>query len=88
MAAFAGLFQFEDRAPANDLLTEIDEGGDDLLQIHHARPAAGQRQHVAAERGLQRREAVKLRQHHLGHRVALQLHHHADAVAIGLVAQV
>ena len=44
-----------------------------------------QGQHVAAESLLQRREAVKLIQHHVGGRVALQFDDDADAVAVALV---
>ena len=42
---------------------------------------------LAPKVGLQRREAVELVQHHVGHGVALQLDDDAHAVAVGLVAQ-
>ena len=52
-----------------------DEGLEQLLEGHQPRPAAVERQHVDAEARLQRREAVELVQHDVGHRVALQLDH-------------
>ena len=58
------------------------------LSVHRLRPAAVQRHHVGAERGLQRREAVELVEHDVGHRVALQLDDDAHAVAVALVADV
>ncbi len=73
-------------APRQDLGAEADEGLEELLEAHQSRPAAVQRQRVDAERGLQRREAVKLVQHDVGHGVALQLDHQPHAVAIALVA--
>ena len=76
------------RAPGDDLLAEVDEGRDDVPQSHHLRPAAAQRQHVHAEAGLQRRVAVELVEHDLSHGAALELNHHAHAVAVGFVAQV
>ena len=62
--------------------------GQDVLQPQQLRAAAVQRHHVHAEARLQRREAVELVQHHVGDRVALQLDDDADAVAVGLVADV
>src|SRR6185295_6354558 len=41
-----------------------------------------------AERGLQRREAIELVEHDVGHRLALELDHHAIALPVALVAQV
>ena len=58
------------------------------LQPHLPRPAVVERQEIDAETGLQLGEAVELVQHHLRRRVALQLDHHAHAVAVALVAQV
>ena len=82
------LVEFEYRAPGDDLLAEVDKEGDDVLEIHHLRLAAVQGQHVDAEAGLQWRVTVELVQHHLGDDIAPDLDHHADAVAIGLVAQI
>ena len=58
---------------------------EEIAQRQLLGPAAVQRQHVAAEMGLHRREAEQLVQHHLGRRVALQLDHHAHADAVGFV---
>ena len=52
------------------------------------RPAAVQRHHIRRKRGLQRREAIELIQHDIGHCVALELDHHAVAVAVKLIAHV
>ena len=82
-----GLAQLEDGAPADDLFTERNEGGDDLLQVHRLRLAATEGQHVDAEAGLQGGVAVELVEHHVGHGVALDLHHHAHAVAVRFIAQ-
>ena len=71
-----------------DLLAEGDEQRQHVLQVHHLRPAAVQRHHVGAEGGLQRREAVELVQHHVGHGVALQLDDDAIALAVAFVAHV
>ena len=88
MGARAGLGEQMGRAPGDDLLAEVDEGRDDVPKIHHLRPAAAQRQHVHAEAGLQRRVAVELVEHHLGHGAAPELDDDAHAVAVGFVAQV
>ena len=55
---------------------------------HQLRPAAVERHHVGAERGLQRREAIELVEDDVGDRLALQLDHDAHALAVGLVANV
>ena len=88
MRALARLAQKIDRAPRDHLLAEIDEGRDDVAQAHQQRPAAVERQHVDAEARLQRRVAIELVQHDIGHRVALQLDDDAHAVAIAFVAQI
>ena len=86
MRAVPCLVQQIPGAPGDDFLAEGDEGGDQVAQVHQLRPPAGQRQHVDAEGGLQRREAIELVEHHLGHGIAPQLDHHADAVPVRLVA--
>ena len=89
MGAVARLVEQELGAPRHHLLAERDEGGEQVLQVHHLRAAAAvERHHVGAEGRLQRGEAVELVEHHVGHRVAPQLDHDAIAVAVGLVAQV
>ena len=67
---------------------ERDEQRQQVLQVHHLRPAAIERHHVGAEIGLQRREPVELVQHDVRHRVALQFDDDAKAVAVGFVAQI
>ena len=88
MRPVARLAQQELRAPRDDVLAEHDEGAQHVRQRHLLRLAAVQRHHVGSERGLQRREPVELVQHHVGHGVALQLDHHAVALAVALVADV
>ena len=87
VGAVARLAELERRAPADDLLAKLDERGDHVLERHELGPAAFERQHVGAERGLQRGEAEKLVEHDLGDGVALELDDDAQAVAVGLVAQ-
>ena len=43
---------------------------------------------LAPKFDLQRREAIELVQHHVGHRVALQLDDEAHALAVALVAHI
>ncbi len=84
----ARLAQQEFGAAGDDLLAELDEGLDNLPEIHQFRATAAQRQHVDAEGRLKLGVAEQLGQDDFRHRVALQLDHHADAVAVGFVAQV
>jgi hypothetical protein len=86
MGAVARVLQLVARAPRQDLGAEANEGLEQLLEAHQSRPAGVERECVDAERGLQRREAVELVQHHIGHRLALQLDHQTHPVAITLVA--
>ena len=65
-----------------------DERRDDVLEREQLRAAGAQRQHVHAEARLQRRVAVELVEHHLGHRAALELDDDAHAVAVRFVAEV
>ena len=88
VGAVARLVEQELGAPRDHLLAERDEGLQQVLQVHHQRAAAVERHDVGAEGRLQRREAVELVEHHVGHGVALELDHDAVAVAVGFVAQV
>ena len=88
MGAVARLAEQELRAPRDDLFAESDEGAEQVLQRHHQRTAAVERHDVGAERGLQRREAVELVEHNVGHRLALELDHDAVALPVALVAEV
>ncbi len=76
------------RAPRDHFFAEVDEGLDETLEREGLGPPAVERQRLHAEVRLQRREAVELVQHHIGHRLALQLDHDADTVAVGLVTQI
>ena len=88
MRAIARLAQLEAGAPGDDLDAELNEGGDDLAQIHQRGAAAIERQHVDAEGRLQRRVPEQLVHHHFGRGIALDLDDHAHAVAVRLVAQI
>ena len=88
MGGVARLGELVFGAAGDDLLAEVDEGDQDVAQREQLWATAVQRDHVAAERGLQRREAPELVHHDLGVGVALQLHDDAHAVAIGFVAHV
>ena len=87
VGAIARLVEQMFGAPVDHLLAEGDEQRQQVLQVHHQRPAVVERHHVGAERRLQRGEAVELVEHHVGHRVAAHFDHHAIAVAVGFVAQ-
>ena len=88
MGAVARLAEQEFGSARDDLLAEGDEDRQQILQIHRLRPAAVQRHHVDAERGLQRGEPVELVQDDICHRIALELDDHAETVPVGFVAQV
>ena len=75
-------------APRHDFLAEVEEGDQHVLEIHHLRATAVQRDHVRAEARLHRGEAPELIEHHVCDRFALELDDDAHAVAIELVAQV
>ena len=75
-------------APRHHLLAEGNESAQQVEQVHLLRPAAVERDEVAAERGLQRREAVELVQHHIGDRITLQFDYHPVARAVGFVSDV
>ena len=87
MGAIAGLVEQEFGAAGDHLLAEGDEHRQEVLQVHHLRPAGIERQHVGGEIGLQRRESIELVQHHFRHGVALEFDDDAKAVAVGFVAQ-
>ena len=80
--------QAEARPAADDVALVIEVVPDHVAQRQGARHTVHQRNGVHPEGGLRLGVFVQLVQHHLGHRVATQLHHHADAVAAALVAQV
>ena len=88
MGAVARLGEQELGAPRHDFFAEGDEGDQQILQRHLQRAPAVERHRVDAEARLQRREAIELVEHDVALGVALELDHHAIAVAVGLVAQV
>ena len=86
MGPVAGLVEQEAGAAGHHLLAELDERREHRRHVHQLGLAAVERDEVAAERALERREAVELVEHHVGHGIALQLDDDAQAVAVGLVA--
>ena len=82
MGAGAGLGEAELRPSGNDDFAEIEEGLQQVLEVHDFRPAAVQRYEIAAEGGLQAGETIKLVQHHIAHRIALQFDDDAHTVTI------
>ena len=88
VSAVTRLAEFKLRTPRHDFFAEVRESRDELLEVHQLRPAAINGHHVGTEGRLQRRETVKLVQHHIGHRVALKLDDNAHAVAVGFIAQI
>ena len=85
---FARLDQQVLGAPPDHLLAEGGEGADHVLDGHGLGPPARERDHVGAERRLQRRVTIELVQHDIGDRIALQLDDDAHALAAGFVPDV
>ena len=88
MGAFAGLAQPVGGAPLDDLDLVGDVVAQRLVQRQRPRHAVDQREAVDPEGVLQLGVLVELVEHDLGVGVALELDHHAHALAGGLVAQV
>nr|GFD57550.1 hypothetical protein [Tanacetum cinerariifolium] len=84
--AVAGLGQLELGAAGDDLLAELNESLDDVAKVERFRPAAANREHVGGERALCRRVPPQLVEHHFRSRIALEVDHHADALAVRFVA--
>ena len=74
-------------APVDHLLAERQEQRQEILQVHHQRPAVVERDHVGAERRLQCGEAIKLVEHYVRNGVAPHFDHDAETVAVGFIAQ-
>ncbi len=72
----------------DDLAAVLEEDLERVPQVQQLRPPVDDREHVDAERLLQRRVLVELVQQHLGDGVALEIDDDAHALAIGLVAEV
>ena len=84
-----GLAQPVGGAPDDHVELVLDVVADHLVQAQRARHPVDDRQHVGAEAGLQLGVLVEVVQHHLGHRVALDLHDDAQADPVaGLVLDV
>ncbi|MNQ75687.1 hypothetical protein D3C85_904910 [compost metagenome] len=88
VAAVAGLGQLELDAADDHFLAELEEELQQLAQAHLLGTAMVQRQHVDAERALQRRIAEQLVQDDVARSVALQLDDDPHALTVGLVTNV
>jgi hypothetical protein len=86
MRPLARLREIERRTPCDHLLAELEEQLEHLPDVHLRRPAARQGDQIDPERDLQRGVAEQLVEHDVGIGVALDLDHHAGAVAVGFVA--
>src|SRR4029453_13277670 len=75
-------------APRHHLFAKGDKGAQQVLQCHHQRTAAVERDYVRAERRLQRRKAIELVEDNVRHRLALKLDHDAVSLSVALVAQI
>src|SRR5262249_24722917 len=87
MGAIARLAEQIFGAPRDHLFAESEEGGEQVLEVHHLRTAAVERDDVGAESRLQRRVPVELVEHDIRHGIALELDHEPIALAVRLVAQ-
>ena len=88
MGALFRLAKIIRRPPHDDLAPMLNEGDENPLEVQHFRPIVDERQHVHAERGLQLTMFVEVVQDHEGNLIPFQLDHHANALAIGLVADI
>ncbi len=88
MRTITRLVEQEFRATRNHFLAEGNECTQHIEKVELFRLPTVQRHHVAAKRGLQWRVAIKLVQHHISNRIALQFNHNAIAFAVRFVAQV
>jgi hypothetical protein len=88
LAPGLGLAQIEQGPAGDDVAAVLDEDLERAAQRQHHRAAVDDRQHVDAERALQRGRLVQVVQGHLLVGVALELEHHPHAGAIALVADV
>ena len=84
----ARLAQIEQRAARDHVAAVVDEVLQRLLERQDLRAPVDDRQHVDAERLLQRRHLLQVVQDDLGDGVLLELDDDAHAVAVGLVADV
>ena len=82
-----GLVELELRAAGDHLEAVVHVAAEEVLQVHDARAALVDREHVRAERRLQLGVPVEFVEDDLAHGVALELHDDADILG-GLVADV
>src|SRR6516165_1755440 len=66
---------------------EGDERGQQVLDVHYLRTATLERDHVVADRRVQRSETIQLVEHHIRHRIAPQFDDDTIAMTVGFVAQ-
>jgi hypothetical protein len=85
--ALARLAQVMDRPAGHDLAAVTQECVQDFLERQQLRLAVEQGDHVDAEHRFHRRQLEELVQHQLAVLAALELDHDAQAVLVGLVAQ-
>ncbi len=83
-----GLAQLKLDTPPHHFLAELDEQLDDLQQVQHTRPAAGDGQQRDAVAHLQLGVFVEIIEHHVRQFAALEFDHDSHAIAIRLVTQI
>ena len=88
MGTGLGLAQFELGTPDHHFAAMVEEIGQRGLEVQQHGAVVHHGQHIDAKRSFQRRVLVQRVDDDLGHGAALQLDDHADAPAVGLVAQV
>ena len=88
VGALLALSQIEPGAAQDDVAAVGEEVLQDLLDIEQRRPVVGHDQHVDAERGFQRRVLVQGVDDNVGDDALFEVQDDADALAVGLVAQV
>ena len=83
MGTLLGLFEFELRAPVNDLVSELDKIGNDVLKRKRARTAPDKGNVVHGETGLEGSVFKERIEHHIGICVLLDDKLYANALAVG-----
>ena len=88
MGAGLGFFKIIAGAADDHLAAMIDKAGKRCLEIKQLRAIVHHRQHIDAKAGFQRRELVQAVDDDVRDGAALEVDDHADALAVGFVAQV
>ena len=83
-----GFFEVETHPPDHHRFAVIEEVDQHLLEVQHLRLVVDDRQRVDAEGDLELGLLVERVEQDLGDFAPFELDHHADAAAVGLVAQV